>query len=149
MRSHLIDSRDNTQTMRTFNLFVCLEFFVLLENFSLILRCQHYRWRAANFDLCSALMAIERWGFFRVPHLLWLSHLLSSVWQWNLHFVYLFLRLRSVVGLQILWDTVRWCHSQSKHAISDSNFLFWLRIMFSLFYNVLHQYKKLLFPDGL
>ena len=29
------------------------------------------RWRAANFDLCSALMAIEQWGFFSVPHLLW------------------------------------------------------------------------------
>ena len=24
-----------------------------------------------NFDLCSALMAIEQWGFFSVPHLLW------------------------------------------------------------------------------
>ena len=29
------------------------------------------RWRASNFDLCSALMAIEQWGFFSVPHLLW------------------------------------------------------------------------------
>ena len=27
--------------------------------------------RAANFDLCSALMAIEQWGFFSMPHLLW------------------------------------------------------------------------------
>ena len=25
----------------------------------------------ANFDLCSVLMAIEPWGFFSVPHLLW------------------------------------------------------------------------------
>ena len=31
----------------------------------------HYWWRAANFDLCLALMAIEQWGFFSVPHLLW------------------------------------------------------------------------------
>ena len=31
----------------------------------------HYRWRAANSDLCSACMAIEQWGFFSVPHLLW------------------------------------------------------------------------------
>ena len=52
-------------------LLVCLEFLVQLENFSLILRRHHYRWRAANFDLCSALMAIEQWGFFSVPHLLW------------------------------------------------------------------------------
>ena len=31
----------------------------------------HYRWRAANFDRCSALMAIEQYGFFSVPHVLW------------------------------------------------------------------------------
>ena len=30
-------------------LFVCVEFFVPLENFSLIWRRHHYRWRAANF----------------------------------------------------------------------------------------------------
>ena len=52
-------------------LFVCLLFFVPLENFSLIWRSHHCRWRAANFDLCSALMAIEQWGFFSVPYLLW------------------------------------------------------------------------------
>ena len=50
-------------------LFVC--FIVPLENFSLIWRPHHYRWRASNFDLCSALMAIEQWGFLSVPHLLW------------------------------------------------------------------------------
>ena len=77
-------------------LFVCLWFIVPLENFSLIWRRPHYRWRAANFDLCSALMAIEQWGFFSVPHL-WhgpsvynghlrgpaTSHLLPSFWQWS------------------------------------------------------------------
>ena len=52
-------------------LFVCLEFIVPLENFSLIWRRHHYRWRAEIFYLCSALMAIEQWGFFCVPHLLW------------------------------------------------------------------------------
>ena len=31
----------------------------------------HFRSRAANFDLCSAFMAIEQWGIFNVPHLLW------------------------------------------------------------------------------
>ena len=43
-------------------LFVCLELIVPLENFSLKWRRHHYRWMAANFDLCSALMAIEKWG---------------------------------------------------------------------------------------
>ena len=55
---------------RYFCLFVCLGFIVPLENFSPIWRRHHYRWRAANFDLCSALMAIEQWGFISVPHLL-------------------------------------------------------------------------------
>ena len=37
------------------------------RQFSLIWRLE----RAANFDLCSALMAIEQWRLFSVPHLLW------------------------------------------------------------------------------
>ena len=42
-----------------------------LTNLSLIRRCQYTecQWRASNIDLCSALMAIERWGFFYVPTL--------------------------------------------------------------------------------
>ena len=50
----------------------CLEFFVPLENFSLICR-----WKGAIFDLCSALMAIEQWVFFRVTRgiCLWWSFL--------------------------------------------------------------------------
>ena len=51
--------------------FVCFEFFVQLEYFLLIWRRHHCRWRAANFDLCSAFIAIEQWGFFNVPHILW------------------------------------------------------------------------------
>ena len=31
----------------------------------------HYRWRAANFDTCSALLDIEQWGFLSVPRLFW------------------------------------------------------------------------------
>ena len=50
---------------------VCFEFFAPLENFSLIWRGHHWRCRATNFDPCSALMAIEQWGLFSVPHLLW------------------------------------------------------------------------------
>ena len=41
--------------------------------FSLIWRRRNYGWRAANVDLCSALMAIEQWGFFSVPQLVWLG----------------------------------------------------------------------------
>ena len=52
-------------------LFVCLGFFVPFENFSLIWRLHHCRWRTTNSDLCTALMAIKQWGFFSVPHLLW------------------------------------------------------------------------------
>ena len=51
--------------------FFLLGFIIPLENFSLIWKRRHYRWRTANFDLCCALMAIEQWGFFSVPHLLW------------------------------------------------------------------------------
>ena len=43
---------------------------LLSQNFSLIWRRQYYRWKAANFDLCSAFMAFEQWGFFSLPHLL-------------------------------------------------------------------------------
>ena len=56
---------DNFNSKMT-DLFVCL--FVPLENFSLIWRRHHCRRRAANFDLCSALMAIEQWGFHNFPH---------------------------------------------------------------------------------
>ena len=52
-------------------LFVCVEFIVPLENFSLIWRRHQCRWKATKFDLSSALMTIEKWGFFEVPHLLW------------------------------------------------------------------------------
>ena len=52
-------------------LFVYLGIIVPVENFSLIERRHHFRWRATNFDLSSALMVIKQWGFFSVPHLLW------------------------------------------------------------------------------
>ena len=31
----------------------------------------HYQWKAAIFDICSALMATDQRGFFCMPHLLW------------------------------------------------------------------------------
>ena len=84
--------------------------FVPLENFSLIWICHHYQWRATYYDLCWALIAIEQWGFFRVPHLLWhgasvyTGHLqgpltlvpITERSQWSFH--YLFLRLTSVAA---------------------------------------------------
>ena len=51
-------------------LFVCLWILVPLKNFSL--KWRHlFLPRAAKFNLCSALMAIEQWGFFSMPHLTW------------------------------------------------------------------------------
>ena len=41
---------------------------------------QHYRWRAANCGLYTALMAIEKWWILGVPHLLWLG---KSVYNGN------------------------------------------------------------------
>ena len=52
-------------------LFRLFGFFRSTREFLYIWRRHHYWWRAANFDLCSAPMAIEQWGFFSVPHLLW------------------------------------------------------------------------------
>ena len=43
---------------------VCLP----LNNFSFIWRRHHYRWSAAISDSCLALMDIEQWEFFNVPH---------------------------------------------------------------------------------
>ena len=37
---------------------------VPFEDFSLIWRRYYYRWKATNFDLCSALMVIEQWEFY-------------------------------------------------------------------------------------
>ena len=62
------------------------------------------------FYLCSAHMAIEQWGSFSVPHILWHGAsvynghlrrpvtltLMPSIWQWSCH--YLFLRIRFVAA---------------------------------------------------
>ena len=61
---------------------VCL-FFFPLDNFSFIWRHHHYMWRAVNFDLCSAILAIEQWGLFNVPHLLWHG---PNLYMYNDHF---------------------------------------------------------------
>ena len=99
--------------------FVCLGFFVPLENFSLIWRRHHCRWRAANFDLCSALMAIEQWGFFSFPHLLWhgafvhYGHhrgpmtLTPIADRLTVELSYLFVRLRSTPNLPLARRTLQ------------------------------------------
>ena len=105
-----------TQIVKDVCLFV-MGIYVPLENFSLIWRRHHYRWRASNLDLhvYSALicMGIEQWGFFLVyltccdrghPFIFrmvisedpWHSHLLPSVWQWKCH--NLFVQLRTVTA---------------------------------------------------
>ena len=71
----LID--DDDFTLCVFNCLVFSLFvwgvFVPLENCSLIWKRHHYRWRAANFDIWSALMVIQLKGFFNMPHILWHS----------------------------------------------------------------------------
>ena len=83
-------------------LFVYLELIVPLEIFLLIWKRHHCRWRAENFDLCSALMAIEQWGVFYVSHLLWHGptfyngHFrgpvtlttVANVWQWSCPYLF-------------------------------------------------------------
>ena len=94
--------------------FVCLGFCVPFENFSLIWRRYHFQWRALNFDLFSALMAIEQWRFCECAtpnvtqgiRLKWSSPrtrytlTLPTVWQWSCH--YLILRLK------VVWDTLQY-----------------------------------------
>ena len=63
------------RTIQHICLFVLI--FVQLENFTLIWRHHHYRWRAANYDLCSALMAVEQWGFFGVLFKSWNENYMS------------------------------------------------------------------------
>ena len=46
-------------------------FGVFRPNGELFTLMESARWKATNFDICSALMAIEQWGFFRGPHLQW------------------------------------------------------------------------------
>ena len=66
---HLCLKSQRSKCLILVKFFVC--FLVPLENISLIWRRHHCRWWAGDFDQCSALMAIEQWGFFSVPHLLW------------------------------------------------------------------------------
>ena len=55
-------------------------FYGPVENFSLVLRCQHYQWSASNFDLYLAFdIAVEQWGFLSMPHRCDTGHLFIMV----------------------------------------------------------------------
>ena len=93
------------QSITDFILFIVYrptrKFFTYLETLPLPVKC-------SNFYLCSALMAVEQWGFFNVPHPL--RHgptvyngylrgpvtLTCVVERLAVELSYLFLRLRSV-----------------------------------------------------
>ena len=92
-------------------MYVCLLVCFLRSTgeFSVIWRRHHYRWRAANFDPCSALMAIEQWACHTYcdtghPFIMVISedplhsHLLPGVLQLSCH--YLLLRLLSRLGFE-------------------------------------------------
>ena len=90
------------------SLFVCLEFSVPLENFSLIWRRHHCRWRLQILTYARHSWPMSSEGSLTchthcdtglsfimvISEDPWHSHLLPSVWQWSCH--YLLLRLRSV-----------------------------------------------------
>ena len=79
-----------------FDFLLVWRFFVPLDNFSLILRRHHYRWMAANFYLCSALKAIEQWGFLSVPHPLWHGTFVFRIVSFRLFYGY-------VLQVQVHW----------------------------------------------
>ena len=85
-------------------LFVCFWLYVSDKNFSLIWRI-HHNWLGPSYlDLYSALMTIEQWRFFSMPHLLlhrssiYNGHLRGPLaltpvverWQWSCHCIYEF-----------------------------------------------------------
>ena len=91
------------------NICVCfVGFYVHFENISFIWIRHHYRWRASNLNLYSAIMAIKQWWFLSVSQWQWhrsscmmvisedpwQSHVLPSAWMWSCH--NLLLRIRSV-----------------------------------------------------
>ena len=103
--------------------FFVLGFFVPLENFSLIWR--RNRWRAANFDLCSALMAIDQWRLFSMPHLLWHGAsviIVISEDPWNTHIAE---RLAVELSLPAFYDLgllrLRFGHQTFRMRIECSN----------------------------
>ena len=52
-------------------LFVCFGVYRPTREFFTQMETSPIPVKGANFDLCSALLAIEQWGFFSGPHLLW------------------------------------------------------------------------------
>ena len=83
--------------------FVCLGFFFrLTREFFTHKETSPLPVKVCKDLVCSALMAIEQWGFFSMSHLLWhghpfimvisedpwQSHLMPSIEQWSCHFLF-------------------------------------------------------------
>ena len=94
----------------TVDLFVCLGFLVLLENFFTHMETSPSLVKGCKFWPMLGIHAIEQWKFFSVPHLLWYgtsvynSHLrgpvtLSVIAERLAVEPFMFWRLRSVVAM--------------------------------------------------
>ena len=112
-----------TFTLQIYIRYICLCLFLFgypkqkLENFSFIWRRHHYRWRASNFDLYMALMAIEQWGFFSVPHILW--HGTSRIFFWGGVPFWIFLIFHWALGT--FFNSVYSCSSYQKTSLMKNN----------------------------
>ena len=99
-----ISSAHNFGACTNVSCFVCLRFYVPLENVEFKWRRDHYQWSVANFELCTALIAIEQWSltkFFSWPNVLWHR---ASVYN-NY--------LREPVKLTLVVQRVAACHNLS------------------------------------
>ena len=81
-------------------MFVFWGFIVPFENFSLIWKRHHHRWRAAILTCARHLWPLSSEGSLVFKLVIsedpWHSHLLPSVWLWSCH--YLFKRLRAFMS---------------------------------------------------
>ena len=126
--------------------------------FSLIWRRQHCRRRASNFDLCSALIAIEQLGFFR-SHIYchcpfmryeWVNiewsirilEMITSSWSWRqviwlINFLMNRTKFISITKFQnSLYDILK------TFEICIRNF--WVRILQSYLLHCCHEYRYVL-----
>ena len=98
-----INTCQTTRHSIYFCLLVCLCFLTPFENFSLIWRRQHFRWRIYNWHswplnsegsfTCHIYCDTGKPFIMVISKDPWHSHLLPSVWYWICHF--LFERIRS------------------------------------------------------
>ena len=99
-RRPIIHRSSNTRNSGKDNI-QCAYFGFYHPAWEFIWRRHQCRWRAANFDLCSALMANEQWEFFGIPHLpcgafVYNDHLrgpltltpITERWQLSCHYLF-------------------------------------------------------------